>query len=251
MTAALGILMIALAACGSAATSNAPGTANPVSPGTSAPAARPSQPVTWQSGGTWNTDEFPPRSFPGSGSPSVTLPEFRTSDGYARSARVYFGVPLHYQIPSLALDCNNGDTGPIDLDPGKYVIPVAISVTNLVAQQAPALAPQVTVTTPQYSNGVNMSATLLNGTWSEGEGCAGIWNLGANNTDTIYGVISLTPGPSSQSGLSASDLRQATVSIDWVPNPGRNPGDPSVHVITKPLISLLPGNAATWLAAQP
>jgi hypothetical protein len=242
MTAALGILMLALAACGSAATSNAPGTANPVSPGTSTKAASPSQPVTWQPGGSW-TDEFPPQSFAGS---SVALPEYKTSDGYAYSGRVTFGVPLHSHLPATGFNCSDWppDTAmPVDIKPGQYVIPIAVRINNLIGQQAPAMAPQIAFSVPRFSNTLDG----WQGTWSEGY-CGSV-TIGADGYDTYYALISIQGSPYGD-GLTPADIRGATVSIDWIPS-AQNYGDPSEHVLTRPLASLLPAQARTWLAGQP
>lgn len=193
-------------------------------PPTTAPAA-----LRWQLGGAW-TGPYPPAVVPLPGpTRTVILPDWTSTAplqaGYRYGGSVTFGVPLHYQIPGEAVSCEQA--GRYDQPPGQDVVPIAVTLVNLLAQQAPAPLPTIWATEP---DGSSLTVTGYDGGtmgWRDA-GCpgAGGISLAAHSSDIAYGVI----GPATP-----AQLQHATVYIAWGVT-----ADPSQAVVAKPLPLLVP-----------
>jgi hypothetical protein len=233
ITLALTALLAAgVAGCGSAG----PGSAG----GASAPAERPLA-VTWKIGGAYAGPVPPANPMPGPTGTWQLNP--RHTNGYTFKDSITFGVPLHYAIPRVLIDCNTAYPDDVaDLDPGQYVIPYSIHIKNLTPQQAGALAPEMTVTYDKprgdgTTDSVRVQVTGDEGsnqTWADGSCTLDVGQrLEAGGSTTLNGFI----GPATP-----DELSKGVVNLHWTLSMD---GDQSLALHT-----LLPQQARAWLVTH-
>jgi hypothetical protein len=173
------------------------------------------------------------------------LGKHTTDEGYLTQVDIAFGVPLHYAIPRYLEDCYGGyQGGTQDLDPGNYVIPFSIKMTNLTGQQSKAIGPDVWVS---GSDGESSSApTRMTGqeagtwmTWNDGACRSGVYKI-LNNGQ--YATLSGFIGPATP-----ADLTKVWVNVKWPKYPGDSDISGATHV---KLTSILPHPVSSWIIAH-
>lgn len=126
---------LAVTACASSGATSGAGSAG----GTPHESPLPVAPATWQLGGTYTGPVPPVPGLPGPAG-GLQLAPFTDARGYTIQSTIRVGAPLHYDIPQVLADCYTAYPDQRqDLDPGQYIIPVQIVMTNKTGQEATGL----------------------------------------------------------------------------------------------------------------
>lgn len=193
-----------IAACGggSASPATALGAASSIPGVTPSSAAQPA----WRLGGVY-VGPWPPTQTPPAKWKTWTLPQLTTNDGYKFAFTLSFGPPLHYSIPQKSDDCQTSSPDErTDLPPGQYAIPWALTIHNLLQQQAPAGPPVIAITSPNSTIGDYNLTEINSYTWFDGS-CEGM-TLGAGSSATLYGMVS-------PSGATPQQIRNSILYVNY------------------------------------
>lgn len=202
------VLVLAAAACGGNPAPPAPGPSPPAAPAAvSTPAL-----ARWTNAGTYTGAWPPEQSPPAVWGPVLSLPDYTSPDGYRYTESAQLGPALHYQIPHPGFGCSSSYTGSEDLPPGQYAVPIRLSVTNLLAQQAPVDGIVFGTERLPFAGSQDV-ISAARGTpwlgqpssdWTSAEGCDEQVSviLPPHGTAYIYGLI----GPASLAQLQQADV---------------------------------------------
>jgi hypothetical protein len=81
----------------------------------------------------------------------LDLPTPNDSDsGYRRTAVIRFGKPTHFKVAYRMFNCQN-QALVMDLEPGEYAIPMEVTVTSQIAQDAPLSVPELDIVGPDQN----------------------------------------------------------------------------------------------------
>ena len=164
----------------------------------------------------------------------LSLPTATDSDsGYRRTAVIKFGKPMHFKVAYRMFNCDNQDVV-MDLRPGEYAIPMEVTVTNQIDQDAPLSRPELDIGGPNQGQDAlglpaHGSPTATGPLLRQDGECAALSVPvvhGKGQSVTWFGGL----GPSE-----AGFFRTAMLTAHWASST-----DPT---ITRPLVDYLPDHA--------
>lgn len=164
----------------------------------------------------------------------LSLPTPNDSDsGYRRTAVIKFGKPMHFKVAYRMFNCDN-QALVMDLRPGEYAIPMEVTVTNQIDQDAPLSRPELDIGGPNQGQNALGLPTHGNPT-ATGALLRQDGNCDALSVPVVHGKGQSVTWFGGLGPSEADFFRTAILTAHWPSST-----DPT---ITRPLVDYLPNRA--------